>query len=234
MKPHARPSPCPIALFPREEPKADLLAFERQFCDRPLDPTLIRCSVHPKTEDHVARIQLGYGPRTIGIPIIGSWPLDDLGPAGLVELVREIVAGMVDDHEGSVHDHAAIALAICDMTGDLPERIVRDAEGRTRVEVCLDDDAKPIFWIENDEGFHRLRIDLPVLVSFAGRMPIPCHMYGIEQSGRSFDTIGFSMNEEEGIVVHVRPLDAMRMLRLQRHVDEALEEARMIALGDEA
>jgi hypothetical protein len=229
-----RPSPCPIALSPREEPKADLLAFKQQLCDRPLDPTLIRCSVHAQSEDDVARIQLGYGPRTVGIPIIGSWPLDDLGPMGLVELVREIVAGMVEDHAGSVQDHAAIALAICGMTGDLPEGIIQDAEGRTRIEVCLDDDAKPIFWIENDIGFHRLRIDLATLVSFAGRMPIPCHMYGIEQSGRSFDTIGFSMNEEEGIVVHVAPLDAMRMLRLQRHVDEALEEARLIALGDEA
>lgn len=234
MKTHVRPSPCPIALSPREEPKADLLAFKRQLCDRPLDPTLIRCSVHAQSEDDVARIQLGYGPRTIGIPIIGSWPLDDLGPMGLVELVREIVDGMVEDHAGSVQDHAAVALAICGMTGDLPEGIIQDADGRTRIEVCLDDDANPTFWVENDLGFHRLRIDLATLASFAGPMPIPCHMYGIEQSGRSFDTIGFSMNEEEGIVVHVGPLDAMRMLRLQRHVDEALEEARLIALGDEA
>ena len=237
MRGHVRPSPCPIALLARDEPRADLLAFKRHFCDRPLDASQIRCSVHLGSDDHNAKVILGYGARTLGVPIIGEWPLDDLSPDGLVQMVREIVDGMVKDHGDVVTAHASTAVAICGIMGTMPEYDHAAKDGSFHVEVCLEDDATPIFWIENEkpgEADHRLPVDLAILEGFAGPMRIPCHMYGIEQAGRSFDTIGFSMSDQEGIEITAPPLDAIGMLRLHRHVETALEDAAAAALGEEA
>jgi len=237
MKPHVRPSPSPIALCARPEPRADLLALKRQLCDRPLDATELHCSVHAADENHPARVVIGYGPRRLGVPIIGSWPLDDLSPLGIVELVREIVDGMVVDHDQVVRHHAGVAVATCLAMGTLPGFVEARPDGSTQVEVCLEDDGRPIFWVERDGSGHsarRLDVDLDVMRRFAGPMPIPCHIYGTEQGGRSFDVIGFSMSDEEGLEIHAPSLDAMQTLRLHRLVNEAMEEAAAVALGEEA
>lgn len=231
--PATRPSRSPIALCPRDEQKADLLALKRHMCDRPLDPAQLRCSLHDV--DGRPMVAVGYAARTVGIPVLGTWPVDDLSPTGLVELVREIVAGIVPSHEDVVREYAATALAACVLQGLVPEGSLPADGGPSDIDVCMDAECAPIFWLERQDGGHfRLPIDLSMLESFMGPMPKPCHIHDVRVGDRWFDAIGPSANDEEGVTVRVSPLDPMTMLRLARHVEGLLEEARAVALGDEA
>jgi hypothetical protein len=165
------------------------------------------------------------------VPVIGQWPIDDLSPPGVVALLRELRNGVsldLETHVDATSHHASAALALCDAEGTLPDSAFIRENGSCDMEVCIDDDLKPTFWIASAEGGDpdvQLPVDLAKLEGLVGRMLIPCHMY--ESSGD--DWIGVSASDQEGIsLVDLKPLDAMERLRL------GLAIARLADLGDES
>lgn len=218
--------PLPIALSAADVHRSEIRSMAAAIRHDPMD---YGCSV---ILDHMRvprSVTIRHRSSRIGLPVFGTWPIDDLSPSRISTLLDDLHSdsacrvGVTDAQSVALEPMASYALALASARRDLPEHFPYETDGSVEIEICMDDDQSYAFWVNLDDGSstpYRLDVDDGALRALVGTMPIPCHAWSMTDENGTMDCIGQSASDDGGIHVRARPLDAMETLRMHRVIQD--------------
>lgn len=175
------------------------------------------------------------GETHVMLPIIGTWPLADLTPTGVADMLDALAesASRPSSHAGAIeaYAHEAVCVAIANET--IQEDAIRDAGGGFRVELCLDEGTHdPFLWIAtgnpDDVSWDRLKTD-PGLVETTPS--IPCHFYeATRKDGSKVLVMTVSCSDSEGIEIPSLRIDPDVFVSVATRFDETIDPVSMLRM----
>jgi hypothetical protein len=199
--------------------------FEHGALEIRTSPGTMRCAVGIDWRGQPASLRINTGQHRFNIAVYGAWPISDVGPAGIVALLEALSSDAEENdrrdspYERMLARHAGIALALHEAAHG---RVAARPDHPVEVEICMDEDGTPTFWIDIDGTDHpeRLKPDHALLALFAGEMRIPCHAWGVQEEDGEVVNVGPSLGEEEGVTVVADVIDGVEMLRIHAALAE--------------
>lgn len=191
------------------------------------DPIGFGCAVSLDRMRTPTSVMISHGDMRMCLPVYGTWPLDDLSPSGVADLLDDLHrdsglrVGIPNAQAVGLESLTAHAFALAHAHRDPDPRIAYEADGSVEIEVCMEEGGTYAFWVnlaDGPEGAHRLGVDEAMLTRLVGYVPVPCHVWSVSDEHGCMDCIGQSASESEGIMVLARPLDAMETLRMHRAI----------------
>lgn len=185
--------------------------------------------------DHGGRFQIGLEDVLIRIPVIGLWPLRDLTPGGVADMLDALAedASRPSSHEGAIQAYAHEALCIAIATETIQEDAIRDVGGGFLVELCLEEGTHdPYFWIGTNHPdricYERLNVDPGHIESTP---IIPCHFYeGKTEDGASVFIMTESCSDSEGIGITSLRIDPNIFASIATRYDENIDPVSILRM----
>lgn len=219
--------PLPIAL---DMCSAHISALSSMASAIRTDPALLKVSVHLDLWGKPGGVWIMHGTgKSLRVPCIGSWPIANLSPLAIAEMIDAFIADTMHRNNGGPDQDALMsrlasyAVAIEKAKGTLDVIDVSGSSDGIEVEVTLSDEGQYEFWLtlnDNCDTPHQIFPDNKIIEELIGSTPLPCHAYDVDEG--SFDTvsIGPMMSDQEGYHTTARPISTMENLRLHALINK--------------
>lgn len=185
------------------------------------------------------RFHVQHGTTQIELPVIGTWPLQDLTPNGVADTLDRLV----EDVQGStshcemLEAYAMEALCAEIASEQMRDDVTMDSQGGFRVEVCFDEGShEPFVWIAtgdpDDVQWERLRSDNDLIEA---PHVVPCHFFDHQRPDGTIATIMVeSCSDSEGIEFPSLRIDPETFAKVAKRVDETFDAVTILRMLREA
>lgn len=220
-------STCQIVVGTDDKGIAKLRDVARRMHERPLAAAISVVLPRPGMHDDRTLMEISIDSLHLRLPTFRGWLLGDVTAPGLAREIDILADRAYDQWTGKLHEdlltkHAAAAILIGREYGRFPFDPIEEDDGAMEIEVCLDPDARPIFWVDtHNDGEQQILVSGDDLDAAAGPMPIPCYLTTSRDSqDREWLVVGQSMSDEEGLKIMIGRTDPLEAMRMARAVEE--------------
>jgi hypothetical protein len=181
------------------------------------------------------QFRITIGADRLEMPIIGTWPLDDLTPRGVAGMLEGLAddASLPSSCQSALEAYATEALCVAIARDALDEEAIRDGAGGLNAEVCFDEGThEPFLWIAtgdpDDVQWERLKADNDLI---AAPYVVPCHFFERKRSdGSKAFVMTESCSDSEGIAIPSLKADADLLFEVAARIDGTIDPVSLLRM----